>query len=397
MRRNVGFTSIAIVTLALATGALTTVFNLANDFLFRPLPAEHPNELVRVSATRRHGSINAPVSWPDYVRFRDHTTTLAGLAAHYPTAPLFVSVRNNAQEINGSVVSANYFPLLGIQPLLGRFFRPAEDAVPDRDRVAVISYALWSRWFGASPDALGAAVRINSVPFTVIGAAPRNFRGVISAPSEIYIPAMMLGVGYRWCDDSLSEDCTILSMLGRMAAGRTVQEVGAEIASLMPPRWEHAEEGDNSGTVVRSDRGADRSETTMLLMRLLLLVGLVLLAVNCANLAGMALARGAARTRESAVRVSLGAGRFRLMRQLLSESVLLALAGGAGGILFSLALTGALQQMFFSLDDEGHPLWYDFTIEPWVILTVLAVCVLAGLGFGSRPPFAPRAWARSMG
>jgi hypothetical protein len=225
MQRNFAFTFIAVVTLALTTGALTTVFNLANGFLFRPLPVEHPDELVRVSATRRRQAIpNAPVSWPDYVHFRDRTKTLAGLAASYPSAPLFVCVGNNAQEINGSVVSANYFPLLGVRPLLGRFFRQDEDAVPDRDRVAVISQGLWSRWFGASPEALGAAVKVNGTLFTVIGVVPASFRGSITIPSEIYIPTMMLRVGYRWCDDSLRDDCNVLTMIGRLAPGRTVED-----------------------------------------------------------------------------------------------------------------------------------------------------------------------------
>jgi predicted permease len=385
MRRSPGFNLIAVVTLALATGAISTVFNLANGFLFRRLPVEEPGELVHISATRRHENRGAPVSWPDYVHFRDRTKTLTGLIAHYSTAPLFVTVGNRAQEINGSVVSANYFPLLGVKPAFGRFFRHDEDEVPDRDRVAVISYGLWRQWFAASPDVLGASVQINGVPFTVIGVVDPKFHGLLQNPSEIYIPLMMMRVGYRWCDDSLSEACTDLDMTGRLAPGRTVEEVQAEFAALVPPAWEHAQPGDNEGIAVRPERGTERSNATITLLQLLLLVGGVLLAVSCANLAGLLLARNAARLREFSIRASLGAGRFRLVRQLATESVLLALIGGIAGVLFSAALTNVLQSKFYSIDDEGHPLFYDFSLDPWVVFAVLAIGVGAGLVFGILP------------
>ena len=193
-------------------------------------------------------------------------------------------------------MSANYFPLLGVKPALGRFFRPEEDAVPDRDRVAVIGFALWTQWFDSAATVLGEIVKINGVPFTIVGVAPKGFYGSHVNQSEIYIPTMMLRTGYRWCTDSLAEDCTILSMTGRLAAGRTVDEAKAEIATLVPPRWTPARPGDNSGLTVRSERGIDPSRTNVLLVNLLLLVAVVLLAVSSANLAGLLLARGTARS-----------------------------------------------------------------------------------------------------
>jgi predicted permease len=384
MRRSPAFNLIAVLTLALCTGAISTVFNLANGFMYRRLPVESPSELVDVSATRRHVSHGAGVSWPDYVHFRDRAKTLTALAAHYSTAPLFMTVGSHAQEINGSVVSANYFPLLGVRPALGRFFRNDEDEVPDRDRVAVISYSLWRQWFGASSDVLGTVVKVNGAPFTVIGVVERRFHGSSEMPSEIYIPTMMLRVGYRWCDDSLAGDCTVLNMTGRLAQGRNVQEVQAEMAAVVPPAWEYAQPGDNDGIAVRLLRGADRSNSTMTLLQLLLL-GCVLLLVSCANLAGLLLARNSARLRELAIRASLGAGRFRLVRQLATESALLSLVGGIAGILFSLAVTSALQSSFYSIDDEGHPLFYDFTLDPWVIFAVLGIGAAAGLVIGILP------------
>jgi hypothetical protein len=143
MRRNPTFAAVAILTLGFGTGAISTIFTLANTFFFRRLPVEHPEEVVVVQATRRQGQVAGSVGYPDYVSFRDRTKTLKGLAAHYSTAPLFVTTKSQAREINGAVVSANFFPLLGVSPARGRFFSSDEDSVPDRDPVAVLGYDLW--------------------------------------------------------------------------------------------------------------------------------------------------------------------------------------------------------------------------------------------------------------
>jgi len=174
LRQKPGFTITALATLAFGAGAISTVFTLANTLFFRALPVDRSDRVVVVQATRRHGQQPGWVSYPDYTHFRDKTETLQGLAAHYSTAPLFVTAKNQSKELNGAVVSANFFPLLGVRPALGRFFRQDEDSVPDRDRVAVVSYQLWRDWFGSSPDALGATLKINGVTFTVIGVAPQT-------------------------------------------------------------------------------------------------------------------------------------------------------------------------------------------------------------------------------
>ncbi len=385
LRRSPAFTSIAVLTLGLSTGAFSTVFTLANTFFFRDLPVTRPEQVVAVQATRRHGQVDGSVSYPDYIRFRDHNKTLQGLAAHYSTAPLFVTAGNNAKEINGAVVTSNFFPLLGITPAAGRFFRPDEDAVPDRDRVAVLGYGLWRNWFGSSLEALGSTVKINGVPFTVIGVAPGTFRGVTPSPGEIYIPTMMLRVGYRWCDDSLARDCTMLDMIGRLAEGRTAGESKAEMATLAPPDWETAPEGENSGVTVFHPKGASRSDETVRFISLLAGVATVLLFVCCANLAGLLIARGAARSHELAIRASLGAGRMRLIRQLMTESLLLALIGGGIGVWLSLLMTSALNTMFYSLDSEGHTNYYDFSPQPLVIVAVAALSIVTVILYGVIP------------
>jgi len=175
-------------------------------------------------------------------------------------------------------------------------------------------------------------------------------------------------------------------MVGRLAPGCTMEEARAELATLVPVSWAHAAEGDNTAVTVFPERGANQSDAEVRLVRILLLVAGVLLLVCCANLAGLLTARGTARVREFAIRASIGgAGRLRLVRQLLTESVLLAVLGGLLGKLVSLALTNALGSMFYSMDDEGHALSYNFSPEPAVLLIVCGVSIGAGLLFGLLP------------
>ena len=171
IRRTPMFALTAVATIAFATAAIATVACLADTLLWRGLPVNDAGSIVVVGATRGRPG-DGVVSYPDYVAFRDRATTVSGLAAHYSTAPLFVAVGGNAKEVNGAVVSANYFPLLGMQPALGRFFRPDEDHVPDRDRVVVIGYDFWRSTFADASAPLGSTLTINGVTFTVIGVAP---------------------------------------------------------------------------------------------------------------------------------------------------------------------------------------------------------------------------------
>jgi predicted permease len=349
------------------------------------LPADRPDELVTVSSTRGGPRSEGLVSYPDYVTFRDRATTVRNLAAVYPTAPLFVTVNGSAREINGAVVSANFLPMLGIRPALGRFFRDDEDQVPDRDRVAVISDSLWRNTFAGSPGAIGATLTINSVEFTVIGVAPPTFVALRSYPIEIYLPTMMLRVGYRWCDDSLAASCTVLEMMGRLAPGRTLADAAAEMPTLMPAPWAHAPNGENSGVAVTQPRGATTDEAGERLVRILSGVAIVLLLVCSANLAGLLSAQSAARAGEFGIRLALGAAARRIVRQVMTESLMLALAGGVAGVGLSRVFIGALGAMFYAMDDEGHPLYYDFSLTPFVVLVAITAAVAAGCLFSVIP------------
>jgi len=385
MRRSTAFSCTAVATIALATAAIATVASLGDTLLWRRPPVDDAETFVAIGAMRGRGRSDGAVSYPDYVAFRDRATTVSGLAAHYSTAPLFVAVDGNARELNGAVVSANYFSLLGLQPSLGRFFRDDEDRVPDRDRVAVVGYAFWQSWLGGASTALGSTVTINGVPFTVIGVAPPHPAGMTPMPVELYIPTMMLRVGYRWCNDSLAGDCTTLSMVGRLAPGRRVADAEAEFSAIMPAAWRTAPIGHNRGVAVRQPRGMSEDDQEPRLVGTLAAVAVLLLIVCCANLAGLQGAQSAAREGEFGIRMSLGAGPLRIVRQLLTESVLLSLVGGIAGLLLSRIFISALSRLLFSMDDEGHPLYYDFSPSTAVVAATVIAALAAGLLFSLLP------------
>lgn len=379
------FACTSVLTLALCIAAASTVLALIHTYFFRSWPASHPGNLVEISATRNHGTTLGPVSYPDFERLQRATHTLTGMAAHYPTAPLFVDVKGHAQEINGSVVSANYFSLLGVHPFLGRFFLPEEDRVPDRDRVVVLGYDFWRTRFQGSRDVLGKSVSINGDSFTVIGVAPNSFPGLTTLRNGLYIPLMTLRTGYRFCDDALAEDCTILRMIGRLAKGRSVQQAKAEMKTLVPPRWKSASPDSNSGITVFRPTLIHHNPTEAKLVEILAVVSIVLLLASCANLAGLLIARGSVRAHEFAVRQAMGASRTRIARQLLTESTLIAIFGGTAGVLLSALLLRLLTRSFYAFDSEAHPLHFGFSLEPTVVAAAMIVSLVAGLAFGLFP------------
>ncbi len=388
MRRYPLFTVTAVLTLGLTIGAVSTLFSLAHTFLLRPLPVPDGHRVVHVEVTRDHGTNTGPISYLDYVYLRDSTDSFAELAAIYPTAPLFITRSGEGRQVNGAVVSENFFRTMRLDPFRGRFFTPSEDLVPGRDRVVVIGHDFWRVWFGGHDDAVGSTLRINGVGFTVVGIAPPAFTGVDAEPLNVIMPTMMLPVGYRACGDALADDCTILRMYGRLADGATLADATAEMPTVLPEDWRDAEPGHNSGLRVTAARGAHLSGVDRDFLNLLAGVGVVLLLACCANLAGLLLSRGRARGHELAIRVSLGAGYARLVRQLMIESLVLALSGGLVGLMLSLAMTGALNRFFYSIDSSGRPLVYSFSLSPAVVGAVLLVSVLGGVLFGVVPALA---------
>jgi MacB-like periplasmic core domain len=237
-----------------------------------------------------------------------------------------VVTEDGSEETGGAFVSANYFDLLGIQPRLGRSFRPQEDTVPNRDAVAVISDQLWRGQFHADPAILGREIRINSVRFDVIGVAPPGFHGDwVGWSTEVWIPAMMLGNAGFVCKDG-SYNCSCLdSIMGRLIPGRSLSEAPAEADRILvwsAIDWPEKPSRRKLAMFPANGASPDDQGDNLAQMRLLMSVTVLLLVIACANLAGLLLARGVTRRREIAVRLAIGARRARIIRQILTESLL---------------------------------------------------------------------------
>ena len=326
-------------------------------------------------------------SYPEYVYFRDHSKSFESLAAHYSTSPLSVVDQGDSKEARGAVVSANYFPMLGVRPSLGRFFLPEEDQVPDRNQVAVISFDYWQGRFGGDTQIIGRRVRINAIDFQIIGVTPPDFDGVlIGSPNDIWIPTMMLRAGYRWCN-GFTADCDFLSVMGRLAPGQTVTTAQAELSTLAAQlATAYPATNEDKRVLVFPAIGVspDSREEFRYQMQLLMAVAGLLLLIACANVAGLWLVRGAARQKEIALRLCLGAGRARLVRQLLTESLLLALAGGVLGVILSFWGKDLLMALLVA-DSEGYRHAYDVSLNSRVLIYSCVLSLITGLLFGLVP------------
>jgi len=326
LRKAPVFTAAALLSITLGIAANTTVFSLIDAMWFRTLPVRDAEQLVRVyvwglpKGARNPGTDS--FSWPLYDAVRRRATVLQDLAAHYSSAPLQVSAGGETNEVQGAVVSANYFPMLGIRPALGRFFLPEEDQVRGRDAVAVISTAFWQRRFGGDPGVVGRAITINGVSFQIVGIAPEEFPGLVpgSSPNDLWIPTMMLETGYRWCN-GFTDGCTPLDVIGRLPPGRKLEEARAELSAIIAnadkaPGYA----GPRSAFLDRAiglEQGARNRYSRH--MQLMAGVAALLLILSCANVAGLLLARGVARRHEIAVRLSIGAARFRCVLGMLNS------------------------------------------------------------------------------
>jgi len=366
--------------------ANVSIFSVADALFLRSVPAKDAAGLVRIDAPVAQGG--GFFSYPEYQYIRDHAKTLQTIAAHYSTAPLYITANGESGEVQGAVVSSSYFDILGLRPRLGRFFTTAEDSVPDRDAVAIVGLGFWQRIYGADPGAVGKSLDINGKPFQIIGVMPRDFQGVEigGMPNEVWIPSMMLRTGYRGCD-GFESGCTIFEVMGRLAPGTRNEEVQAEIATLLRQLQSNAQGFDpRLGVSVEPAMGVRRQSRDYFstVVRLLTAIGALLLAIVCANLGGLLIARGTARHSEIGLRLALGAGRLRILRQLLTESLLVALAGGVLGVFISL-WTSRLLIGFYTVDDEGYRRFFDIRADWNVLAYATGIALAAGVLFGLLP------------
>lgn len=388
LRKSPGFTAVAVLTLGIGIGANTAIFSFVDALFLKPLAVPKPEQLERVYAKGPSGHYGAGFSFPEFQRMRDHNSSFAALSVETERPQLHLVTGRDSKEIRGEFVSGSYFGLLGIAPHLGRGFLPEEDSVPGRDAVVVISDPLWKTYFNGDPAVLGREIRINGISFRVIGVAPSGFSGDLTGlPVEAWIPAMMFGATGYACDDR-SYNCALFDgMIGRLAPGQSLVRAQAEASSTMV--WsatDWPERPSRREIVVTSTNGESPDEQVedAAQMHLLMLVTASLLLIACANLAGLLLARGVMRRREIAVRLSIGARRSRVVRQLLTESLLLASFGGAAGLGISFAVKHLLSK-FYATDSEGFPHLYDLSFDWRVLLYAMALVLITGTLFGLVP------------
>lgn len=389
--KNPGFTAVAVLSLALGIAANTTIFSFVNTLLLRPPPVEKPDQLWQVWQLRpQHSGMKRYGVWgpAEIAYLREHNQSFTGLGA-FDSEPRFRSWNQGGvgESVQSLSVSGNFFDLCGVRPAWGRFFLPEEDQAPGTHPVVVVSHDFWRNRLAADPQAVGRALTINGVALTIIGVAPVAFTGTVAgiAP-DLWVPFMMVPAVSHNASWLTRTDSHSLIGLGRLKPGVTETQAASDLTALTHRFQEEikGEKPENGAMLTPSQmvpvplRGFVRAFTATLMGA----VFLVLL-IACANAANLQLARAAARRQEMAVRLALGAGRGRLIRQLLTESVLLAAAGGGLGLLLSVWLA----QLIVGLVPTGLPLRFDLTLD-WRVLVFTAVISLAtGILFGLAPAF----------
>jgi len=383
-----GFLAVGVLSIALGIGVNTTIFSFINTALFRPLPFPEPERLVRLW----DGNSS---SYPDYTAYRDESKVFSGLAA-YAQRPLNLNVNGETQRIWGEIVTGNYFDVLRAKPMLGRGFLAEEDRTPGTHPVVVISSALWRRNFSSDPAIVGKGINLNNHSYPVIGVMPENFVGatVISRP-DLWVPMMSEPLVNPGSKSLTSPDEGWLMILGRLkpdaklaGARATVETIASRLHQERRARNSGPEEPGGRVVAVLAARGLmvpPQGQASMFLVVTVLMtvVSLVLL-VACANVANMLLARGLNRRKEIAVRLALGAGRWRIVRQMLTETFLLSFLGGVAGLLLA-SWSASLLASLLPQSLTGNAIPPDVSPDARVFVYTFLLSVLTGVIFGLVP------------
>lgn len=394
MFKSPGFTLAAVLSLALGIGANTTIFTVVKALFLNPLPVEDASTLVAIFTTdeknRGQGNDLLPISRTNYQDLRDQTNVFAGLAGFTFAGVSISSGSGDPENVPAVLVSGNYFDVLGVKPAVGRTFLPEEDGAPGAHPVAVISHRLWKNRFGADRGLIGQTIKLNNLEFLVIGVAPENFRGVFTLlGSDVWLPQSMHRsfvdpfVLQGWED----RRALVFFSFARLKPGVTLQQAkaalqttGAQLAQAYPK--ENDQRNFTATSLTQAALNPNQQQAFVTAGAAMMGIVALVLLIACGNVANLLLARSSAREREVAVRVSLGASRWRLMRQMLTESTLLALLAGAFGLLLAFWGREALWAMRPPFLQDSA---LDLTLDARVLWFTLLVSVLTGIIFGLAP------------
>ena len=387
LTKNPGVTLVAVITLGLGIGANTAIFSGVNAFLMKPLPVPRASELIRPLEIAEDRELNDEMSYPDFLDYRSQSTSVA-IAAE-DMVPAAIDTENQNDVIWGQVVSANYFDVIQVNPILGRTFAPDEDKTVGESPVLVLSHGLWQRRFGSDANIVGKKVRLNNRQYEVIGVAPEYFTGTKFALSlDFWTPISMAEELRR--SPKLLEDrgSHWMNVIGRLKPGFTLDQASAELSGIATRINEAYPNNRASGTqaIVMTETDGRFEEMGSVFKSggaiAMAIVGLILL-IACANVANLMLARAAARRKEIGIRLALGASRKRLIRQLLTESLLLSIVGGGLGLLFAVWVTKLMDGFVPVLE---YTIIKDFfALDSRALLFTLVVSLATGLIFGLAP------------
>ena len=381
LKRNPGFTVVVVITLALGIGANSTVFSVLNGLFLRALPVPEPERLVTFSGTN--------FSWGDYITYRDQATSFASLSTSYgfPFTANLNSTRP-PQHVYGGLVTGNFLTTLGIKPALGRGFLPDEDQTSSPKPVVMLSYELWRSRLGGDREILGKAIRLNNASYTVVGVMPSDLRTVdIGIAPDIWAPMAtlpQLDILEAQAHPFTNPNENAFYIFGRLKRGVSRQEAIAEVNVINDRLRQTTGKKEKqllsleTAGVLPGDLGKMFLGVSTVLM---VVAGLVLL-IACANIANLLLARGTMRRREIAIRLAMGAGRGRVLRQLMTGNLILAFLGAAAGLLLTLAATKAVARVDLPLD---LPIVLNFAPDLRVLLVTTGIAVLTSLMFGLAP------------
>ncbi len=372
--RSPGFAVIAVLCVAIGIGANTTIFSVVNAILLRPFPYADPDRIVALHETQPKNDIDeGDLSYLDYQDLREQSTSFVQTAA-YTQRSLTFSGKEEPERVAGCAVSASLFPLLGVKPALGRGFREDEDRAGAPGAV-LLSHDLWMRRFDGDPAIVGKTILVNAAGHTVVGVMPPRFG--FPENQLAWVPLT------PWVHEDQRQERG-LAVMARLQPGRTVEQARTEVAAIVEriaAQFPDTHSGWSGTAVALRDEFADQ-ETRLIVLTMMGAV-VCLLLIACSNVANLLLARATVRQREVAVRAAFGAGRLRLVRQLLTESVLIGLAGGALGVVFAF---WGIRWIELSIPaDDQVPYWMVFKIDGPVLLFTLGIAVLTGLFFGLAP------------